>query len=66
MCEFCGSTEENKMARAGADRMANDLNRLAHHYAALSCGRILPHTDEMKKPQSLANSLIRRLVEDWV
>jgi len=66
MCEFCGSTEENKMARAGAKRMADDLNRLAHHYAALSYGKILPHTDEMKKSQPLANRLIRRLVEDWV
>jgi hypothetical protein len=66
MCDFCGSREERESAGASAERMSHNLNRLAHHYMELSRGRILPHTDQIKLAQPLANSIIRRLVEDWV
>jgi hypothetical protein len=66
MCIFCGTEEERKMAEQGAERLARDLKKLAAHYEALARGLIKPHTEEIKKDQSLANSIIRRLVEDWI
>jgi hypothetical protein len=46
--------------------LADDLRRLASHYDNVASGRIKPHTDEAAKPQSLANSVIRMLVQRWV
>lgn len=66
MCEFCGTKEENERARKGAERFADDLKRLSHHYVGMASGRIRPHTDEMKKSEALAHCIIRTLVEDWV
>jgi hypothetical protein len=67
MCDLCD--EDQKVVNSAyrsARLLADDLRRLASHYDNVASGRIKPHTDEAAKPQSIANSVIRMLVERWV
>jgi len=67
MCDLCD--EDQKVVNSAyrsARLLADELRQLAKHYDEVASGRIKPHTDEAIKPQSLANSVIRMLVQRWV
>lgn len=67
MCDFCD--EDQKVVNSAyrsAKLLADDLRELALHYDNVASGRIKPHTDKAGKPQSLANNVIRKLVQRWV
>ena len=64
MCDMCG--EDGQKGRDNCLRIADDLRRLAAMYSDLGCGRMKPHTDDMKAVQLMARSVIRDLVQDHV
>ncbi len=67
MCDLCD--EDQKVVNSAyrsARLLADDLRRLASHYDNVASGKIKPHTVEAAKPQSLAYSVIRMLVQRWV
>jgi hypothetical protein len=67
MCDLCDEDQRVvNSAYRSATLLADDLRELAKHYDEVASGRIKPHTDEAAKPQSLANNVIRKLVQRWV
>ena len=66
MCDLCGTVEERQAGQRRAARIAEDLERLAAKYWAMSSGSIKPHTDEFKRIDTLACSIVRDLVGEWV
>jgi hypothetical protein len=67
MCDLCDEDQKVRdSAMRSARLLADELRQLASHYDNVARGRIKPHTDEASKPQSLANNVIRMLVQRWV
>jgi len=67
MCELCDPDENvRRMALDGHRYRAKQLEDLMHVESAIASGRIKPHTDAWKKHESLAKSILRYLVEDWL
>ena len=64
MCELCGIDRKRGIERH--KRIAVSLEKLAFGYNKLAYGTIKPHTDAIKPIESLARSIVRELVEDWV
>ena len=67
MCELCDEDQKVRdSAMKSARLLSDDLKRLASHYDSVASGRIKLHTDEAAKPESLACSVIRMLVQRWI
>lgn len=66
MCNLCGNEEEQQKGREAALLLADDLVRLAGRYRSMARGLLKPHTAEMGGTVSLAKSVIRKLVDEWI
>ena len=64
MCELC--SEDKESVRRGLEYRAEQLERMAAFMRSLANGQIKPHTEGVKPVTSLAHSLLRFLVEDWL
>ena len=67
MCDLCDEDQKVVNSACMSERLlASYLRELALHCDNVASGRIKPHTDEAHKPQAIANSVIRMLVQRWV
>lgn len=66
MCNLCGTEEERKRGREYEKQKADEFARMAGYCRQLANGTLDPHTDAMKPVTSLAHSLLRELVNDYI
>ncbi len=63
MCKLCENPVEGKEE---ALTLAVDLERLAAYERAMAHGNVKPHSSESARAAVLAQSIIRRLVAEYV